>query len=466
MTSHEPQQITEHVVRDLDDLQALADRVVELVQASPRAQAANVEANVLVGRTRHALTRFANSFIHQHVGEDTVSVGLTVAVDGRTATAGTTDTREEALRTLIEATLESAALQPVDPHWPGATPPADVAASGNFDPDTADARPEQRAERVKAFVDVAADLRAAGYLDTEATWAAFASTAGQRAVGRATRATVDGIHQTDTSAGSAHQTSHRLADLDAAAAGTVAADRARRSAEFVDLDPGVYEVVLGPEAVSTMLTFLGVYGFNAKMHLEGASFAKLGEAQFDPAITILEDPADPRAIALPFDNEGSPRRSFPLVEAGVVRNLAHDRRTAKRAGAETTGSAVPGGSEFGAVPTTIKLVPGTTAPDDLVADVERGLLVTQFHYCRVLDPKTLVVTGLTRNGTFLVENGKLAGAVGNLRFTQSFVQALGAGQVVAIGDDDRYADGEFGAGVVIAPSLRLRAWNFTGGAKG
>jgi predicted Zn-dependent protease len=292
-----------------DHLQQLADRVVELVQDHEGGDR-TVEANVRVSRTRHGLTRFANSFIHQHVGEDTVSIGLTIAVDGRTATAATTDTRDDALRDLVEATIASASLQPVDPYWPGATPPVEVTAPGNFDEATAMAEPGQRAELVRTFVDAGPDLRAAGYLDTEGTWSAFASTAGQRASGRTSRATIDGIHQTDTSAGSAHQTSVRLADLDAVAVGERAADRARRSADFTDLDPGEYEVVLGNEAVSTILTFLAFYGFNAKQHLEGQSFAVLGEQQFDPAITIHEDPTDPRAITLPFDAEGSPKRRF------------------------------------------------------------------------------------------------------------------------------------------------------------
>jgi predicted Zn-dependent protease len=447
-----------------DHLQQLADHVVELVAEHDGER--HVEANVRVTRTRHGLTRFANSFVHQHVTEDTVAVGLTIAVDGRTATASTTDTRDEALRELVEATVTSAALQPVDPHWPGATPPIEVAAEGNFDEATALAEPGQRAERVKRFVDAGPELRAAGYLDTQGAWSAFASTAGQRASGRTSRASLDGIHQTDTSAGSAHQTSVRLSDLDADAVGARAADRARRSADFTDLEPGAYEVVLGNEAVSTILTFLAFYGFNAKQHLEGASFARLGEQQFDRAITIHEDPTDPRAITLPFDNEGVPKRRFALVEDGVTTAFAHDRRTAKRAGAETTGSAVPGGENVGAMPTTVVLRPGTTPQTEMVRGVERGLLVTQFHYCRVLDPKSLVVTGLTRNGTFLIEDGEVVGAVGNLRFTQSFLTALAEGQVVAIGDDDRYADGEFGAGVVITPSLRLASWNFTGGARG
>jgi predicted Zn-dependent protease len=446
------------------ELQQLADDVVEMIRSHDGDR--TVEGNVRVSRVRHGLTRFANSFIHQHVTEDTVSVGLTIAVDGRTASASTTDTRPDSLRDLVAATVESAALQPVDPHWPGATPPIDVPADGNFDEATAMAAPDERAQRVKTFVDAGPGLRAAGYLDTNGIWSAFASTAGQRASGRTSRASLDGIHQTDTSAGSAHQTSIRLGDLDADAVGARAADRARRSAEFTDLEPGAYEVVLGNEAVSTILTFLAFYGFNAKQHLEGASFARLGEQQFDPSITIHEDPTDPRAITLPFDNEGVPKRRFALVQDGITTALAHDRRTARRSDTETTGSAVPGGEGFGAMPTTVVLQPGTTRAADLVKGVERGLLVTQFHYCRVLDPKSMVVTGLTRNGTFLVEDGEVVGAVGNLRFTQSFLKAFGDGNVVAIGDDDRYADGEFGAGVVIAPSMRLASWNFTGGARG
>ncbi len=442
-----------------DRLQHLADGVVELLDG-------RADGNVRVSRTRHGLTRFANSFIHQHVGEDTATVALTCAVDGRTASASTTAVGDDDLRALVDRTIESAVLQPVDPHWPGATPPAPIDLDGHFDATTAEADPQARAAGVKAFVDADTELRAAGYLDTEADWVAFASTAGQRAVGATTRATVDGIHQTPRSAGSGHQTSFRLGDLDAGAVGRTAADRARRSADFVDVDPGTFEVVLGPEAVSSMLTFLAFYGFNAKTHLEGQSFAVLGEQQFDPAITILEDPTDPRAVGLPFDAEGSPRRRFALVEDGVTRALAHDRRTAKRTGGQTTGSALPGGAAVGALPLNVVMTGGSVAPDTMVRDVERGLLITQFHYCRVLDPKSQVVTGLTRNGTFLIEDGAVRGAVGNLRFTQSFVEALGDGRVLAIGDDDRYADGEFGPGMVICPSLHLREWAFTGGARG
>jgi predicted Zn-dependent protease len=451
---------------ELETLQAVADRAVELVGHRDRSETATIEANVLVSRRRHGLTRFANSFVHQHVGEDTRTVLLTLAVDGRTATASTTATDEEALERLVESTVERARVQPVDPHWPGATPPADLLVGEHADAATAAAEPDARAHIVKGFVDADPSLSAAGYVDSEHDLVAFASTAGQRVSAASTRATVDGIHQTPTSAGAGHQTSLAIADLDGPAAGAVAADLARRSAEFVDVEPGDLEVVLGPEAVASILTFLAVYGFNAKAHLEQSSFARLGEQQFDAAIDIRNDPADPRAVGLPFDVEGTPRQSYDLVSGGVTRALAHDRRTALRADAASTGDALPGGASMGAIPTTVVMPGGDTPPTRLLTGVERGLLVTQFHYCRVLDPKTLVVTGLTRNGTFLVEDGEISGAVGNLRFTQSFIEALAPGNVLGIGDDDRYAAGEFGPGMVICPSLRLRRWSFTGGSRG
>jgi predicted Zn-dependent protease len=437
----------------------LAERVLDLVDD-------RAEAQVRVVRGRHGLTRFANSFIHQHVGEDVTRVSLTVAKDGRVA-SGTTS-RLDDLPTFVDATLEAARVAPVDPHWPGLTPPTEVTDHGHADDATAEADPDERAARVRAFVDAAPDLRAAGFVDTEAAWVAYANNAGHRASGRATRATGDGIHQTDTSAGSGHATSVRLADIDGAAIGALAAERARASADFTDLEPGRYEVVLSNEAVATIAVFLGVYGFNAKSYLEGASFASLGEAQFDEAVTLVDDPTDPEMLGHGFDAEGVPGRRLPLIERGVTANLVHDRRTAKRMGgdAATTGHGLPGGGGFGPVPTHLRLEPGTTSRDDLVAGVERGLLITTFNYCRVLDPRTQVVTGLTRNGTFLVEDGRIAGAVGNLRFTQSFVEALGPGNVLGVGDDLRHADSEFGAGAVMAPSVRLASWNFSGGASG
>jgi predicted Zn-dependent protease len=146
--------------------------------------------------------------------------------------------------------------------------------------------------------------------------------------------------------------------------------------------------------------------------------------------------------------------------------LAHDRRTAGKVGVESTGHGGPGSEVWGPFPTAVFVAGGADDVESMVASVERGLYIATFNYCRVLEPKSLVVTGLTRNGTFMIENGRITGAVNNLRFTQSFVSALGEGKVLGVGNDARHADSEFGAGLIHAPSMRLESWHFTGGAEG
>jgi predicted Zn-dependent protease len=429
------------------------------------------EAQVTAHQSRPALTRFANSFIHQNVGEFRTSVALKLALpDGRVAAASTTRVDRDGLEALVDGTLAAAALRPVDPDWPGLAPPAPVPAVDHHDAATEAAAPDERARRVRAFVDAGSGLRAAGYCSTDGGTTAFANSAGQRAGGRSSQATIDGIHQTDDSAGSGHATAVRLADLDAAGVGAAAADRAQRSRAAADIEPGEYEVVLEPECVATILIFLAFYGFNAKQVIEGQSGIRLGEAQFDPAVSIWDDATAPDALGVAFDVDGTPKRRLDLVRAGTSSALVHDRRTARKLGTESTGHAVAESDAYGPIPSNLFFGPADASfgagTADLIASTSRGLLVTTFNYCRILDPKTQVVTGLTRNGTFLIEDGKVRGGVKNLRFTQSFLEALGPGNVLGISREARFADSEFGPGLVHCPALRLASWRFTGGARG
>ena len=439
--------------------QNIAEQVLELVGPS-------ADAEVTVNAGTSSLTRFANSFIHQNVGEEGSTVSLRLSVDGRVASGTTTNLEAAALERFVADTTAAARVQPVDPDWPGLVAPTEVPRVEHFDPATADAPPQARADKVKAFVDAAPELSAAGYCETAGVTVAFANSAGHRATGRYSRAILDGIQQTPASSGSGHATGLSLDDLDAAATGALAGARARDGAVTFDTKPGEYEVVLAPECVATIAVFLAVYGFNAKAALEGQSFARVGDAQFDPQIHLVDDVTDRRALGIAFDSEGTPKQRLALIDAGVTSSLAHDRRTARKAGTVSTGHATPGSDVWGPVAHTLFLQEGQTAVEEMVAAVERGIYVATFNYCRVLDPKSLVVTGLTRNGTFMIENGKITGAVSNLRFTQSFVAALGPGNVIGIGDDARFGDSEFGPGVAHVPSLRLGSWNFTGGADG
>jgi predicted Zn-dependent protease len=459
----------------------LAGQVVELVAriAGPDAQA-----EVVVTRSDLALTRFANSFIHQNVAESGTGVRLRLHVAGRTAAGSGSLIDPAGLTALVERTLTAARLAPVDPAWPGLTPPTPVPSGAVFDEATAFAAPDERATRVGAFVDAVGGLEAAGYCRTAYRSGAFANSAGHSAVGRAAEAAMDGIARTGGADAVARLCVDRLADVDGAALGARAAAKARAATDPVELPPGRYEVVLEPAAVADLLENLAWYGFNGKRYAERQSFAEPGAAQFDPAVTLLDDPL--HASGLPYDLEGTPRHALPLVEAGTTRAVTHDRRSGAEAGTGSTGHGMIGGSTFGPIPHNLRLLPADDGPDAVAAQVSggvtgavadpdtaalvggmaRGLLVTDFWYTRVLDPKRLVITGLTRNGVWLVEDGVPTRAVRDFRFTESYPRALGPDRVLSVGRTAVRQPGRVDGVWWEAPPLRLASWNFTGGASG
>ena len=435
------------------------DRVLSRVPAG-------AEAEVSVTAGTETLTRFATSFIHQNVADAVSRVHVRVALDGHVAESFGNQTDDAALDRLVRSATEAARLRPPDPGWPGLAPAAPVPSVEHWDDDTASAEPAARAERVGAFVAAAGGLETAGFCATEGATVAFANSAGQRVSGRSTNAVLDGIARTGTADGSARAMSVRLADLDGRAVGETATTRARDSSDPTELEPGRYEVVLSPSSVANVLGFLAIYGFNARAVDEGRSFAKVGERQFDPALTLFDDVTHPMTVGVAFDAEGTPKRRSDLVRDGVTVGLVHDRRTAKALGAESTGHAVEGAGAWGALPSNLVLDGAQPAGGELIGSVERGLLVTDLWYTRILDPRTQVVTGLTRNGVWLVEDGRIVRPVQNLRFTQSYLEALAPGAVRAVGSDATLVPGIFGGGAWVMPSLHLASWNFTGGAKG
>ncbi|HEY3163022.1 MAG TPA: TldD/PmbA family protein [Candidatus Limnocylindrales bacterium] len=440
----------------------LADRVVGLA----RARAGDAEVEVTVRQGTEGLTRFATGFIHQNVASEINHVLIRVALDGRNASTsvdGPAD--DESLGRAIDNVLEAARVRPPDPEWPGLANEAAAPAVDHFDEATAAASPDERARRVRAFVDAADGLETAGFCSTTTVRLGFANSAGQRLAGRGTAAEIDGIARTPSADGSGRWTSVQLADLDGAAVGASAAAKARTASDPTDLEPGRYEVVLEPDCVANILSFLLAYGFNGKAVEEGRSFAAVGDPQFDRSITLRDDVTDPGTLGIPFDIEGTPKRPLDLVRDGVTTGLLHTRRTARAAGVESTGHAVEGGAAWGALGANLIVEAGDHSTEALVAGVERGVLVTDFWYTRILDPRTQVVTGLTRNGVWLIEDGRVVRPITNLRFTQSFVDALGPDAVRGIAAERAIVLAGWDS-IYLVPSLHLASWNFTGGAKG
>jgi predicted Zn-dependent protease len=448
---------------DLDDLAGAV--LAEVARQGGPDAAATVRAE----HAALALTRFAGSAIHQNVADEQTTVHLELTVDGgRTASSATTRVRD--LPDLVAATLAAARLRPRDPDWPGLAGPAPQASAGSPDPATAEASPADRAAGVAAFVEAAGGLSTAGFLQTAALTAVLVTTAGQRVSGATTSAACDGIARLAGADGVARSMSRRLADLDCAALGARAAAKARAGVGARPVDPGRYPVVLEPAAVTDLVAGLVTGQFNAKAVVDGTSGLRIGEQQFDPAVTLVEDSLASGAIGLPFDVEGTPAQRTELVRDGVPVGLTTDRRTAADLGLTSTGNASEVSATWGPLAVDPALSAGTGGSiDDLVAGLDRGLLVSDFWYTRVVDPKRSVWTGLTRNGVWLVEDGQVVAPVSTLRFTQSYLEALAPGAVTVGSDVDPQPtrlSGAMGYNRVAVPALRLAAWNITGNATG
>jgi predicted Zn-dependent protease len=321
---------------------------------------------------------------------------------------------------------------------------------------------------VRAFVDAADGLVTAGFVQTASLTSVLATTAGQQLRGETTSAICDGIARLSGADGVARSMSGRLADLDCAALGARAAAKARAGVDAVAVDTGSYPVVLEAAAVSDVVGGLVSGQFNAKAVVDGTSGLRLGEQQFDPAVTLVDDPLD--GVGLPFDTEGTPARRTELVTDGVPVGLTTDRRTAATLDRACTGHASDVSDTWGPVAGDPALATGSGGSvDDLVAGLERGLLVSDFWYTRVVDPKRSVWTGLTRNGVWLVEDGRITAPVSTLRFTQSYLEALAPGAVTVGSDVDPQPYrlmGPMGYNRVAVPALRLAAWNITGNTTG
>jgi predicted Zn-dependent protease len=419
------------------------------------------------------LCRFAQGAIHQSVTEEVRSLTLSITLEGRTAevfgsTAGWPG--PDGLHRLAAAAVESARLRPADPHWPGLAPPYPVSREGHADRATADASATERAAVVAGFVDAAGGLETAGYCSTKGIASAFANSAGQLVAGSMTAATIDGIARAPSGGpapadGSGRGSSVHLGALDGQAAGQTAAELARAAAQDpIDVPAGDYTVVLRPGAVVDVLTWIAT-GMSARPHAEGRSFARLGEEQFDALLTLRCDPFDERMPTLPFDAQGTPRQEYDLIADGVTTTLASDRRDeAAIAGVRSNGSATRHRYLSSALAPALLLRPGTETHDELYAGLRQALLITDFWYTRLLDPRRLVVTGLTRNGVFLIEDGIVVRPVRNLRFTQSYAEALAPGSVIGIDGESVLIEGE--PAPVHTPGLALISWAITGGAQG
>jgi PmbA protein len=433
---------------------------------------------VIIGGGRSALTRFANNTIHQNVAEEGYSVSVRTQIGQRTARAGTNKLDDDSLRRVVRSAEVLTRVQPDDPDL------LPMASSSDAQPrtavphrhfaETAAIGPTDRAVSVGKMVAVAKreSLTAAGIFSTSEVVEGIFNSRGREDFHTQTSSEISVTMLAEDSSGWQKANSPDVRNLDGVKLAEIAAEKARASAGPKELATGKYAVVLEPAAVLDLVGFM-FYDFSGLAVLDQRSFLnnRIGTRLFGENISVWDDVTHPLQSGAPFDGEGVPRRRVKLVEGGVIKRLVYARGTAERmkrsplasqvGEVSVTGHGFPLPNEMGEAPLNLVFEAGAAAEQktasEMVAGTERGVLVTRMWYIREVDPYEKILTGMTRDGTFLIENGKLKHGIRNFRFNQSLISMLSS--VEAMSTPVR-ASGEESFDMVV-PAMKVREFNFT-----
>jgi PmbA protein len=435
--------------------QAIFERVLS---AARGLGAPDAEAIVAAGNS--ALTRFANNAIHQNVAERSGQLSVRVQMDGRTARATTNRLDDASIQQVVEEAVALTKLQEPDPDllpMAEAGHPPDVA---RWYEATARVTPTDRGRVVAEAIALveAASQTAAGIYSTSEAVTAILNSRGVFAYYPETMANFSITAMAADSSGWAKGSACHHRDLDCLAMARSASQKAIASQAPAELPPGAYMVILEAAAVLDLVGQMFA-DFSATAITDGRSFLRdrIGAKLFGDNVNIYDDACHPLQAGTPFDGEGLPRRKLALVENGVVREVAYCRQAAHLAGVEPTGHGFPLPNEFGEAPMNIVIAGGETPLEAMIASTERGILVTRLWYIREVDPYEKIMTGMTRDGTFLIENGNIAGGVRNFRFNQGLPELLS--KVEAMSPAVRSSGEE--AFDMVVPAMKVRDFHFT-----
>ena len=419
------------------------------------------ETDIYLNAQDLGLSRFAGGAIHQNVAHSNIVLNIRSVTGKRIGRATTNDLSDSGIRKAIEAAHQNALLMPEDPAFDGLPKPDVAAKVYSFDEATAQCNPEVRASIVRGVClqGKEHDLNVSGACRTGVQETAVVSSHGVRAYHAGTFAGLIINTMSASSAGWAKGGSWRLSDIDTEALGREAVSKAVDGQEPVAIEPGRYPVVLDTYAVDDILEALSLYGMGAQAVQEGRSWMNdlIGQPAMSPSVTVWDDGSDSHGWPVPFDAEGIPRRRVDIITQGVVNTPVHNSYTAGKEGTVSTGHQ----SYFtgGPIASNLFMQEGVSSLQDLISSTERGVYITRFFYTRLAHSKGCVMTGMTRDGTFMIENGQITHPVKDLRFTQSYVEAMA--DVEHVGSESKLVLNEVGFATRV-PALKLSSFNFTG----
>ena len=407
------------------------------------------------------LTRYANNVIHQNVAHRNAQLHLRAVVGRRQGRAVTNVLTDLGIAEAVEHAHHNALLMPEDPDFNGLPRPEVPGPLHVYDEATDLSSPETRARAVAVVCARAgeAGLEASGAYRTGTQESAVMSSRGADAYHAGTFAGLIVTAMSPTSAGWAKGGSWRASDIDVESLAQEAMDKATRGRDPRPVEPGDYAVVLDPYAVDDMLGSLSLYGMGAQLVQEGRSWMNdtMGQCAMSPMVSIWDDGRDVQGWPAPFDCEGVPSRRVDVVREGVVGQPVHNSYTAAKEGQASTGHQAY--FTGGPMATSLFMAPGDATLEDMIASTPRGLYITRFHYTRLAHTRGCVMTGMTRDGVFMIDGGQVGPPVKNLRFTQSYVDALASAEDV--GSQRRLILNEAGFSTLV-PALKLGSFSFTG----
>ncbi len=428
--------------------------------------AGNYDMQVLIRGVENGLTRFAGSEIHQNIFQEDLKVTIELRKDQKRAEVTTNKLAEEELKSAVrEAQTELKQSTEREQDLPLIDAPAEISSS-EFDEALIDELGIfGRAELIKNGVEnIPEGFSGAGSLALERGYLALGNTEGIRRYARQDSGKFNAVISSEDGEGSgyAELESESLQDFNIEKAFEGAIEKAENSTDPESLPAGKYTVILEPLAVAELLGYLAYIGFSGRSVQQGRSFltGKLGEKVWGDNISIYDDCQHEKTITLPFDMEGAERQNLTIIEDGVARELAYDLESALEAGVETTGHAL-GSSRVGSIPLHLVMSEGESAPEEMISTTDKGLLITRFHYTNVVNPRQAILTGLTRDGTFLIEAGEITSSVKDLRYTQNMMEAFN--NVISLSSQRFKVPGL--AGNYFVPYVKISDFQFTGVTK-
>ena len=440
-----------HLLSD-SEMRRIAEKIFKLSDAD--------ETEVEIGVVTDALTRFANNTIHQNVAEQVLNVSVRTVLDGRTARATTNKTDEESLRRVVAASAALARSQPRIPDllsMPGLQKYTKVA---RYFENTAHATPADRARAVARVANMTEKNKqtAAGIFTTGVTQSAIVNTNGLFASHRQTRAEFSITILESDSSGWAKSNSPDLSKIDPMALAKGASEKSAASRKPGEAAPGKWTVILEPAAVLDLVGFLFYDFAGTSVADQRSCFNKrMGKRVMGENITLHDDVFHPLQSGAPYDGEGIPRQRVLLVDKGVPSNLVYARATAKKMKAKPTGHGFSLPNDYGEAPMNLVFAGGDSSVDEMVRSTERGVLVTRLWYIREVDPYEKVLTGMTRDGTFLVQDGRVTSGIRNFRFNQGMLEMLS--NVELLGAAVRAAGEE--SFEMVVPPMKVRDFHFS-----